>query len=131
MKIAKPQKMQDGVTQIITMNGIHQMQWSMEPSVTTVNATKIGTATIITVTQMEITAHIAPTAGEKMEDIGVKNVTKITGQTITQKQEYTYMTNFTQTDMKNIGVQNVQADTQNGTKKKIAMNITHQEGVTT
>ena len=123
--------MQDGVTQAITMNGIHQMQWSMEPSVTTVNATKIGTEMIITATQMEIMQHIVATAGEKMEDIGVQNVTKITGMKITQKQEYTYMTNFIQTDMKNIGVQNVQTDTQNGTKKKIAMNTTRQEGVTT
>lgn len=123
--------MQDGVTQAITMNGIHQMQWSMEPSVTIVNATKIGTTMIITATQMEMTLHIVATAGMKMEDIGVQDVTKTTGQAITLKQEYTYMTNFTQAAMKNIGVQSVQTDTQNGTKKKIAMNTTHQEGVTT
>lgn len=129
--MAKPQKMQDGVAQDITMNGIHQVQWNMEPSVTIVGATKIGTATIITMTQMEITPHIVATAGTKMEDIGVQNVTKITGTAITQKQEYTYMTNFIQTAMKNIGVQNVQTDTQSGTKKKIVMNTTHQEGVTT
>ena len=32
------------------------------------------------------------------------------------------MTNFIQMDMKNIGVQNVQHNTQNGTMKKIVMN---------
>ena len=79
--------MQDGVTQTTTMNGIHQMQWSMEPSVTTVENTKIGTQMIITATQMEITAHIVPTAGMKMEDIGVQDVNKITGIAITLKRE--------------------------------------------
>ena len=122
MKIAKLQKTQDGVTQAMTINGIRQMQWSMEPSVTIVDATKIGIAMIITATQTEITLHIVATVGMKMEDIGVQNVTKTTGQTITLKQEYTYMTNFIQEVMKNIGVQNVQNDTQNGTKKEIATN---------
>ena len=122
MKIAKLQKTQDGVTQAMTINGIRQMQWSMEPSVTIVDATKIGIAMIITATQTEITLHIVATVGMKMEDIGVQNVTKTTGQTITLKQKYTYMTNFIQEVMKNIGVQNVQNDTQNGTKKEIATN---------
>lgn len=79
--------MQDGVVQTITMNGIHQMQWSMEPSVTIVDATKIGTQMIITATQMETTPHIVPTAGTKMEDIGVQDVNEITGIAITLKQE--------------------------------------------
>lgn len=122
MKIAKLQKTQDGVTQAMTINGIRQMQWNMEPSVTIVDATKIGIAMIITATQTEITLHIVATVGMKMEDIGVQNVTKTTGQTITLKQKYTYMTNFIQEVMKNIGVQNVQNDTQNGTKKEIATN---------
>ena len=87
MKIHKLQKKQDGVTQAITMNGIHQMQWSMEPSVTIVNATKIGTQMIITATQMEITPHIVPTVGMKMEDIGVQDVNKTTGIVITLKPE--------------------------------------------
>ena len=87
MKITKLHKKQDGVTQTITLNGIHQMQWSMEPSVTIVDATKIGTAMIITATQMEITAHIVPTAGTKMEDIGVQDVNKTTGTATSLKQE--------------------------------------------
>lgn len=114
--------MQDGVTQAITMNGIHQMQWNMEPSATIVTATKIGTTMIITATQMEIMPHIVATVGKQMEDIGVQDVNKTTGIAITLKQEYTYMTNFIQMDMKNIGVQNVQHNTQNGTMKKIVMN---------
>ena len=83
----KLQKKQDGVTQAITMNGIHQMQWNMEPSVTTVNATKIGTQMIITATQMEITPHIVATVGKKMVDIGVQDVNKTTGIAITLKPE--------------------------------------------
>lgn len=79
--------MQDGVAQGITMNGIRQMQWSMEPSVTIVNATKIGTQMIITATQMETTPHIVATVGTKMEDIGVQDVNKTTGTVITLKQE--------------------------------------------
>lgn len=79
--------MQDGVTQATTMNGIHQMQWNMEPSVTIVDATKITTEMIITATQMEITQHIVATVGMKMEDIGVQDVNKITGIEITLKQE--------------------------------------------
>ena len=79
--------MQDGATQAITMNGIHQMQWSMEHSVTIVTATKIGTQMIITATQMEIMPHIVATVGAKMEDIGVQDVNKTTGTAITLKQE--------------------------------------------
>ena len=83
----KLQQMQDGVTQATTMNGIHQMQWSMEHSVTIVENTKIGTQMIITATQMETTPHIVPTAGTIMEDIGVQDVSEITGIAITLKQE--------------------------------------------
>ena len=83
----KLQKKQDGATQTITMNGIHQMQWSMEHFVTTVENTKTGTAMIITATQMETTAHIVATVGTKMEDIGVQDVNKTTGIAITLKQE--------------------------------------------
>ena len=83
----KQQKMQDGDTQTTTMNGIHQMQWNMEPSVTTVENTKIGTQMIITATQMEITAYIVATVGTKMEDIGVQDVNEITGIAITLKRE--------------------------------------------
>ena len=87
MKIHKLQKKQDGVTQTITMNGIHQMQWSTEPSVTIVDATKIGTQMIVTATQMETTPHIVATVGKKMVDIGVQDVNKTTGTAITLKQE--------------------------------------------
>ena len=69
------------------MNGFHQMQWSMEPSVKIVDATKISTTMITTATQMEITAHIVATVGKKMEDIGVQDVNEITGIAITLKQE--------------------------------------------
>ena len=79
--------MQDGVVQTITMNGIHQMQCYMEPSVRIVDDTKTTTTMIITATQMEITVHIVPTAGTKMEDIGVQDVNEITGIAITLKQE--------------------------------------------
>ena len=87
MKIHELQKKQDGVTQTITMNGIHQMRWNMEDSVAIVDATKIGKAMIITATQMEMTAYIVATVGTKMEDIGVQDVTKITGTVITLKPE--------------------------------------------
>ena len=83
----KLQKKQDGVTQAITMNGIHQMQWNMEPSVTIADATKIGTQMIVTATQMETTPHIVATVGKKMVDIGVQDANKITGIAITLKQE--------------------------------------------
>ena len=83
----KLQKKQDGVTQAITMNGIHQMQWNMEPSVTIVNATKIGIQMITTATRMETTPHIVATVGKRMEDIGVQDANKITGIAITLKQE--------------------------------------------
>ena len=87
MKTTELQKTQDGVTQATTMNGIHQMQWNTEPSVTTVENTKIGTQMIITATQMETTPHIVATVGKKMEDIGVQDVNEITGTAITLKPE--------------------------------------------
>ena len=85
--MTKPHEKQDGVTQTMMTNGIHQMRWNMEHFVKTVAVTKTGTTMIITATQMEMDAHIVATVGTTVEVIGAQDVNRITGMKITANAE--------------------------------------------
>ena len=77
--MTKQQEMQDGDTQTMMTNGIHQMPWNMEHFVKTVAVTKTGTAMITTATQMEMDAHIVATVGTIVEVTGAHDANRITG----------------------------------------------------